>query len=163
MDTIPAQAGSYALFLKLSAMQNLEIGRLGGDSFPPGLYVYLGSAAGPGGLKARLGRHLRGGGRVHWHVDYLRAAVPVIGYCYLSHQEIGSLTFSLECRWSQSLAALPESFVPMLGFGSSDCDAGCQAHLIAFPENEEFSPWHLRQVLANAMDVSPAAIVCDLI
>jgi len=38
----------------------------------PGLYAYVGSARGPGGLMARVGRHLlKKFRRPKWHVDWL--------------------------------------------------------------------------------------------
>ena len=38
----------------------------------PGLYAYVGSAWGPGGLVARVGRHMRGRfKKPKWHVDWL--------------------------------------------------------------------------------------------
>ena len=63
--------GLYLLLLELGhsidlviAKQRLALG--------PGLYVYIGSACGPGGLRARLSRHLCGRRRrLHWHIDRL--------------------------------------------------------------------------------------------
>ncbi len=49
-------------------------GRLGGRSveLEPGVYAYVGSAFGPGGLAARLRRHLCGERRrLWWHIDWL--------------------------------------------------------------------------------------------
>ena len=42
--------------------QPISIGRLGQQHFPIGDYFYVGSARGAGGLRARVGRHLRGDG-----------------------------------------------------------------------------------------------------
>jgi Uri superfamily endonuclease len=124
---IPALPGSYSLHIRLEQACTLQIGRLGEVSFFPGDYVYLGSAWGPGGLKARLGRHLRGDGRPHWHVDLLRAACRVTGYGYVIASRKDQ-----ECRWSQALGALPgASFVA--GFGASDC-RDCPAHLVFLGE-----------------------------
>ncbi len=66
--------GLYLLLLELGhsidpviAGQRLVLG--------PGIYVYVGSACGPGGLRARLSRHLCGRRRrLHWHIDRLVAA-----------------------------------------------------------------------------------------
>ncbi|HEX9029228.1 MAG TPA: DUF123 domain-containing protein, partial [Anaerolineales bacterium] len=55
---LPAAPGSYVLYLRLSQRLELGVGRLGRLSFPAGEYLYLGSAGGPGGLRARLGRHI---------------------------------------------------------------------------------------------------------
>jgi Uri superfamily endonuclease len=131
IESIPREAGAYLLWLHLGQAQALAVGRLGSFSFPAGDYVYLGSAQGPGGLRGRLGRHLRGGGQRHWHIDYLRSAAELIGYGYsLSAAQPAAL----ECGWSQKLAALPEAGVPVPGFGASDCRSGCEAHLVHFSE-----------------------------
>jgi Uri superfamily endonuclease len=92
-----------------------------------GPYLYVGSARGAGGLRARVGRHLLGGGARHWHIDYLRADAEVLGAFYTVTDRM------LECEWSQTLAQLPRAFIPVPHFGSSDCKSGCTAHLIAFP------------------------------
>jgi hypothetical protein len=80
--SIPEQPGVYALHLKLVHTNHFRVGKLGEFIFPPGDYVYIGSAMGPGGLQARLNRHLSGDGRPHWHIDWIRAVTEVIGYCW---------------------------------------------------------------------------------
>ena len=45
----------------------------------PGFYLYCGSAKGPGGLAARLARHMRHGKAIRWHVDVLTEAGTVLG------------------------------------------------------------------------------------
>jgi len=75
---VPAQPGTYVLVLRLSRATTLRVGRLGEFDFPCGLYLYVDSAQGTGGLRARLTRHWRAHKPLHWHVDYLReVAVPV--------------------------------------------------------------------------------------
>jgi Uri superfamily endonuclease len=125
--SIPSNPGSYALQLSLADQQELQVGRLGMSDFPPGEYVYLGSALGPGGLKARLGRHLRGNGPPHWHIDWLRARALVTGYHFLASNS------RLECDWSQALINHQSTRVPVHGFGSSDCRGAenpCPTHLV---------------------------------
>ena len=39
----------------------------------PGCYVYAGSARGPGGIRARVRRHLRPDKTPHWHIDQVTA------------------------------------------------------------------------------------------
>lgn len=133
---IPRAPGSYALHLRLTASQTLTVGALGRIRFPAGDYVYLGSAHGPGGLRARLGRHLRGEGALRWHVDYLRRAAAVIGYGYALVDADDPDPLPRECAWSQSLASLPEARIIAPGFGASDCRSGCAAHLVYFPRLE---------------------------
>ena len=128
METLPVAPGTYALALRLAIAA--DIGTAGRRvRLPPGLYVYVGSAHGPGGLRARLGRHLRGDGRPRWHIDALRAVAEVVGW----HVAVSPLR--LECAWAQSLAHLPGAAIPVPGFGATDCRAACPAHLVLLPED----------------------------
>jgi Uri superfamily endonuclease len=77
LPDLPGFRGVYILHLFLSRSQALVIGRLERQRLPAGHYFYAGSARGAGGLRARVGRHLRGGGVSHWHIDHLRAAAEV--------------------------------------------------------------------------------------
>ncbi len=142
---LPPQPGTYALCLSLDHPCMLQVGALGAFHFPAGLYVYAGSARGPGGLRGRLGRHLRGGVKLRWHIDYLRACARLVDLAYDIQAVQGSpLPASLECRWSQALARLPGAAIPVVRFGASDCHSGCPAHLVAFPGG--LSPESLREV-----------------
>ncbi len=131
-----SEPGSYVLLLELDAAVAVQVGRLGCATFEPGQYVYFGSALGPGGVAARLGRHIAheepGGARperrVHWHIDYLRPAAGVIGAGAVYGAD------RLECVWSRTLGALIGAAAPLKGFGSSDCRSGCQAHLWRLPD-----------------------------
>ncbi|MBI4216843.1 MAG: GIY-YIG nuclease family protein [Chloroflexi bacterium] len=115
--------GTYALALHLETPQTLLVGRLGVFSFPPGYYLYLGSAL--GSLAPRLERHLAGSGRRHWHIDYLRAVATPVGAAYAKTAE------REECRWARAALALPGATVVSPRFGASDCR--CAAHLFRFP------------------------------
>lgn len=118
--------GTYVLFLRPADRGVVPVGGLGELELEPGVYAYVGSAFGPGGLGARLRRHLRGEGAVHWHVDYLRRrAVPVQAWLTRDPSR-------REHEWAASLSGLPGSTAPMPGFGASDC--GCRAHLFHFGE-----------------------------
>ena len=90
----------------------------------PGFYAYVGSALGPGGLKARVNRHLQPAARLHWHIDYLRQQTEwaTVWYAYGSVRQ--------ECAWAAAFSSLRGSTIPLRGFGSSDC--GCPAHLYFF-------------------------------
>lgn len=126
---IPNSQGVYILHLELARSRSLTIGRLGSFSFQPGEYLYVGSALGPGGLKSRLGRHLHGSERRHWHIDWLRPFTLVRGYFYLATSE------HLECTWNQVLMHQPGACTPVPGFGASDCrnePTPCAAHLVWF-------------------------------
>lgn len=139
---IPGLPGSYGLVLTLSAPLDLMIGRLGVCSFPAGNYIYLGSASGPGGLRARLGRHIQGTGKPHWHIDWLRQNAHVDRVFFSTSLE------RLECTWSQTLARLPEAYIPVVKFGASDCRSGCPAHLVGFPTDIHHS---LQERLQNGV------------
>lgn len=137
IQSIPREPGSYILWLYNPQSKDLTVGRLGQFNFPAGDYIYIGSAYGPGGLRARLGRHLRGSGKQHWHVDYLRTAALVSRFGYqISAVHLGSAPHlpPTECVWSQRLAVLPEAGLPVPGFGASDCRSGCAAHLVHYPD-----------------------------
>jgi Uri superfamily endonuclease len=120
----PERPGTYVLILNLSRPLVIRVGRLGRFQFPAGWYAYIGSAHSPGGLAARLRRHLRASKPLHWHVDYLRAhARPVeIWYIAGNHKR--------ECAWAQGLARLPGASIPAPRFGASDCR--CATHLVHF-------------------------------
>jgi Uri superfamily endonuclease len=130
---IPKEKGSYALRLRLPTCATLQIGRLGRHEFPAGDYIYLGSALGPGGLRGRLSRHLRPGGKTHWHIDYLRKPAHLVEVCFEINGPLAAGEEKSECCWSQALSALEEIHIPLPGFGASDCRAGCAAHLVDLP------------------------------
>jgi len=118
---LPAAAGSYLLVLRLAEDTVLRAGALGDFLLPAGPYVYAGSARGPGGVRARVMRHLRGGVAMHWHIDSLlrRAQVTAVW--------ARTGTRRLECVWAQSLARHSLFTAPAPRFGASDCR--CPSHL----------------------------------
>ncbi len=121
--------GTYVLALWVGTAQRIRVGHLGEFVFPAGWYLYAGSALGPGGLLARLARHLTRlarGKRIHWHVDYLRERAAWAGaWGQPSDQR-------LECTWAGVLRNLPGAKVVAPRFGASDCH--CPAHLVHLPE-----------------------------
>ena len=117
--------GVYVLLLSLPITSSVTIGRLGTFHFPAGFYLYVGSAMGPGGLAARLGRHIRLEKRLHWHIDYLRPIVALEEIWLQVTQE------SIECRWAHVARHMSNAMVPVPGFGASDCR--CSGHLIHLP------------------------------
>lgn len=119
---IPPSPGTYVLILHLAEDRTITVGQLGEIPFRPGYYLYIGSARGPGGLRARIDRHLRRKKPAHWHVDYLRRWARPVEVWFV----VGSNR--LECRWRRALqeeAGLP---IAVDGFGASDCR--CPAHLL---------------------------------
>ena len=119
-----SRPGTYALILKSSSERWIEIGRLGKYLIEPGYYVYTGSAFGPGGLKARIAHHARISQRPHWHIDYLRLALPLneVWFSYDSKRH--------EHQWADVLRRLTGATLPIAGFGASDCR--CESHLLLF-------------------------------
>jgi len=116
--------GTYVLLLELAQPATIPVGRLGPVVFDTGWFVYTGSAFGPGGLAARVGRHLRRSKTCRWHIDYLRqfAQVPEIWYTFFPEK--------MECRWAAIFQETLSVRIIHRGFGSSDC--GCDTHLFYF-------------------------------
>ena len=77
-----SQPGTYALIFSAGHKRQLEIGKLGTFELIPGFYIYVGSAFGPGGLKARIGHHRKRPGQPHWHIDYLGPFLKLIEIWY---------------------------------------------------------------------------------
>lgn len=118
---LDARPGTYALVLRVDRDRRIVVGSLGALDVSAGRYVYVGSAFGPGGVRARVVRHARGDGRRHWHVDHLRA-IAALEEVWVSLGER-----RLECAWARDLADRPDADRPFAGFGSSDCP--CETHL----------------------------------
>jgi Uri superfamily endonuclease len=126
--TMKSQPGSYALILQSHSTASVQIGRLRQIDIHPGYYICVGSAFGPGGVRARVLRHCCMNKNKHWHIDYLREfAAPLA--VWISYE-----TEKLEHRWAQIFYKASE-MTPIQGFGSSDCK--CYSHLfhtVAMPE-----------------------------
>ncbi|WP_246152248.1 GIY-YIG nuclease family protein [Roseospira navarrensis] len=128
IEALPTAPGAYLLVLRVPdpvAPPPRFVARARAD-LPPGWLVYAGSARGPGGLRARLRRHLRPDKARRWHVDWLTTAPGVRVWA-------GPVPGGDECALMASVLALPGATVPVPGFGSSDCPR-CPAHLAALPE-----------------------------
>jgi Uri superfamily endonuclease len=121
----PSCHGTYILFLRVDHEFSTQVGALGWLDFKCGIYAYVGSAFGPGGLRARLGHHLSPEHGNHWHIDYLsqKADVDEIWYtCDPARREH---------EWAEAFAGQPGSSSPISGFGASDCQ--CSTHLFHLP------------------------------
>lgn len=113
-------AGTYAVIFRSRFGGRARIGRRREIDIVPGYYVYVGSAFGPGGVRARVLRHFCRARRRHWHIDYLRDFVQPVAAWYSYDDR------RLEHRW----AGLLETWSAMTavpGFGCSDCR--CRSHL----------------------------------
>lgn len=135
MEDWPALPGVYALVLEVNEPLEIQVRQLGRFELAPGRYAYVGSAHGSGGLRARLARHLRPVKRLHWHIDTLTAVLPVSAVLAVADPR------PLECTWVRRLLATPGAGVPITRFGSSDCRAGCPAHLIRLPAGFNWENW----------------------
>lgn len=128
---VPTARGAYVILITLAERLKVRLGDRAPMLLPAGRYLYCGSARGPGGLRARLGRHMRRGKAVRWHVDRLTEAGDVRGAWIFPGGD--------ECALVRRLSHLP---VPIAGFGSSDC-AACRSHLLRWPEAVAL-PWESR-------------------
>lgn len=115
-----SRAGAYLLLITLDAPLEFAL-RGRAAALPAGTYAYAGSARGPGGIAARVARHMRKEKKPHWHIDALTVAAA----------EITALAFpgGSECALVNQLVASGRADVPLAGFGSSDCRS-CEAHLV---------------------------------
>jgi Uri superfamily endonuclease len=121
---IAPKPGTYGLVLFCASRAGIRVGRRGTMQLQPGYYVYLGSALGPGGLRARIAHHQKRSSRPHWHIDYLRA-----------HTRLHSLWLNYdgtrhEHAWARAMQKMPDATIPFPRFGASDCR--CPSHLFFF-------------------------------
>lgn len=119
-----ADSGAYLLLARLDAERTVEVGALGSRNFPPGWYLYAGSAR--KNLTARTARHLRTRRkRKHWHMDYLAEPADELRAFPIRSGE------DLECELAERFSTLADDTVP--GFGAGDCS--CGSHLLYFHRN----------------------------
>lgn len=114
--------GIYHLVLSLSRPNGLRVGSLGLRKFPPGYYVYTGSAR--RGLASRLRRHLRRKKTSHWHIDRL-TKVARMEEIWVDFRPKWA-----ECESHRLILSMAGAKRPIPGFGSSDCR--CHSHLAHF-------------------------------
>lgn len=113
--------GAYGLLIALEHAVVLNIRKLKTACVEPGLYLYVGSAYGAGGIGARLARHFKAEKTVHWHVDRLTVeASRLAAFGWPDGQE---------CTLVSHLLKTGVFEVAVAGFGSSDCQS-CPSHLL---------------------------------
>lgn len=128
-----SEPGTYALILQNRSQAKAQIGRWREIDIGRGYYIYVGSAFGPGGVRARVSRHYREEKRMHWHIDYLRKFLNPLAAWYSYDDN------RLEHRWAEVFCSMNE-LVPIQGFGCSDCK--CYSHLFqtsTLPTMAQFS------------------------
>ena len=120
---VPDVSGAYVLAIDLSEPVAVSICGKPSALLAPGRYLYCGLPKGPGGLRARLARHMRHGKPIHWHIDRLTEAGAVLGaWTFLCGDE---------CHLVAALSHLP---IAIKGFGSTDCRR-CTNHLLRWPHD----------------------------
>ncbi len=129
----PTQRGTYALLLRVEVPLSVQVGKLGHFTLGSGLYLYVGSAYGAGGLRARLKRHVRAEKKLHWHIDALTVRVPVAAVAWRVAPQ------RMECVWAKHIEGVAGVHVPIVGFGASDCH--CQAHFFGVPGAQLGAVW----------------------
>jgi Uri superfamily endonuclease len=129
MQSVP---GTYALILQNKENATIQVGRWREIECKCGFYIYVGSAFGTGGVRARLKRHCRLQKARHWHIDYLRECVTVLG-AWISYEPC-----RLEHSWAQTIGS-SNGITKIKGFGCTDCD--CPTHLFFSPEKPSFSTY----------------------
>jgi Uri superfamily endonuclease len=138
--------GTYAIVLRSDSNSEVQVGRWGRLGIDARYYVYIGSAFGPGGVRARVGRHLRKGKKKRWHIDYLREqATPVCVWCSYAPS-------NREHEWAKAMASMPETTC-VKGFGCSDCR--CDTHLFAMATQLSLS--RFSRAVGGAVEVWYAA------
>jgi len=125
------QPGTYALVYQCTTPFRATVGKLGPMEGGPGCWIYVGSAFGSGGLKARLRHHLKPSQRPHWHLDYIKAGLQPLEIWVTADTE------KREHAWAQVFSGLQGSTCPAAGFGATDCS--CRSHLIFRSRRPSFS------------------------
>lgn len=118
--------GTYALIFACTKAGPIKVGKLGLLDLRRGYYLYVGSAFGPGGMRARISHHLHPTTSPHWHIDYLKA------HCRLRELWVEYSVVKSERRWAKTVSQLTDAYVPLPGFGASDVQT--ISHLFQFPK-----------------------------
>jgi len=123
--------GIYSLIIMLENDQYIEIGKLGTYFFKKGYYVYNGSALGGFG---RVKYHLKKNKNKRWHIDYFLDKSKIIKII------TSEVKKNYEHDISKSLASKNDAEIPVMKFGSSDCNKGCPSHFVYFKKIPELGP-----------------------
>lgn len=144
VDTLSSRPGTYAIVLRCRDKGKIFIGQLGEFELKTGHYIYIGSAFGPGGVRARVMRHHRAQKCRHWHVDYIKERMTLVETWH-SHD-----IARREHQWASAMSRM--NLAPYIkGFGSSDCK--CFSHLFhasARPQASVFRDAVTREIAGHA-------------
>lgn len=133
---LPTSGGTYALVWRARCTVEQRVGALGACRFEPGYYVYVGSAHGGGGLRARVARHLRHDKPCRWHMDYLRPQLQALAVWWQASER------RLEDNWVEAMPAIGLQ-AAQRGFGASDSRHA--SHLFFSPSRPDFQRWRAHQ------------------
>ena len=121
LAALDAAKGAYVLVIDLFDDVSVRLPKREPTRLEAGTYLYVGSANGPGGMAARLKRHMSNAKKIHWHVDQLTTrASSVVAFAVKGGNE---------CALGQTLIESKQFRPALKGFGSSDCKA-CDSHLL---------------------------------
>lgn len=140
------EKGTYVLIASVPRMKRIEVGRLGEFDIVPGFYVYVGSAFGSGGLRARIGHHLESSASPHWHIDYLLQVAEPVEVWYTTADPKN------EHHCANLLEKAPQFRVPIPRFGSSDYHRSRSSHLFCCKRRPAFA-WFRQQLAEQFKDI----------
>lgn len=126
-----ARPGTYVLVLSVMREKVIRVGRLGMIPLKAGYLTYVGSAFGPGGVRARVLRHARIARSRHWHIDYLNTAATITDIWFTHDPE------HREHTWANIISGMGQAKALLPGFGASDCS--CDTHLFWFRGPPKFT------------------------
>ncbi|MBA4191099.1 MAG: hypothetical protein C0467_24200 [Planctomycetaceae bacterium] len=125
--------GTYiVLFQPSQPTRQLAIGDLGTFDCPAGVYAYLGSAFGAGGVRKRTNRHLTRHSNLRWNIDHLKPHCTPVAVWWTHDRD------KREFEWAQILSSMPGASFPAKGFGAGD-NRDAVAHLVHFAELPSFT------------------------
>ena len=142
LDNIPQEKGTYLLLVKVKDNPIIHVSKKIW-MFEKGIYAYIGSARNTGGLRARIGRHLKQDKKLYWHIDYLleNSYVEIIGTIFTTSKK------NLECEVVKTLIKEGTETPYAKRFGSSDCKKGCPSHIIKLSTNT--NPVKIKEILSS--------------
>lgn len=133
--------GSYMLIILVERSIRLKPGSLPKVRLPPGHYVYVGSAMGPGGFEKRIVRHLKKNKKKRWHIDYLTSLKGV---------EIRNVFYAPRCSEPMLTGFLSSLGLrkTVKGFGATD-SPGDFSHLLLSKQGFEKTVRRIRLAMRH--------------
>ena len=127
--------GYYILGFKILNNLTLNIKTLnhgGKIILPSGYYLYIGSAFGPGGLFARVRRHLQRNKKIRWHIDFITTKADKLNFLFVYGIK-SSKDAITECDIVRKLIDEKVAKLSLRGFGATDSE--CSTHLLTMETN----------------------------